>query len=68
VDINPQLDNDANRKYFLCELDLDVVVFQLNDDGPVEELVQDAHGGEEDLVACNHWQLPCKEFEGLWER
>jgi uncharacterized protein (DUF1499 family) len=56
-----------NRKYFLRELELVVNVFTLNDDAPVEELVEESQG-EQDLVACNHWQLPCQQFDGLWER
>jgi hypothetical protein len=59
-------DGDVKSKYFLCQLVVDIAVFQLNDDGPVEELVEESQG-EEDLVACNHWQLPCKQFDGLWE-
>ncbi|XP_021888837.1 pachytene checkpoint protein 2 homolog [Carica papaya] len=39
-----------------------VHVFQLNEEGPCEEL-----GGDGQLSSFNEWILPAKEFDGMWE-
>ncbi|KAJ8615482.1 hypothetical protein MRB53_034854 [Persea americana] len=39
-----------------------VHVFQLNEEGPGEEL-----SGDELLSSFNEWVLPAKEFDGMWE-
>lgn len=35
---------------------------QLSEDGPAEELE-----GEEDIATFHEWQLPARDFHGLWE-
>ncbi|XP_074646252.1 pachytene checkpoint protein 2 homolog [Tubulanus polymorphus] len=45
----------------LDKANLQIHVFQLHDDGPSAEELDD-----EDLAAANHWLLPCAEFDGLW--
>ena len=41
----------------------DLVILQLNEDGPGEEPSED-----DTLSSFNEWALPAKEFDGLWER
>ncbi|XP_041455210.1 pachytene checkpoint protein 2 homolog isoform X1 [Lytechinus variegatus] len=41
---------------------LKVSVFQLNEEGPAAEELED-----EDLAAASHWLLPAAEIEGMWE-
>lgn len=36
-------------------------VFQLHDDGPATEEL------EEDIAAANHWLLPSEDFHGIWD-
>lgn len=36
---------------------------QLSEEGPGEEL-----SGEDMLSSFNEWDLPSKEFDGMWER
>lgn len=40
-----------------------VVICQLSEEGPCEELSEDAQ-----LSTFNEWILPAKEFDGMWER
>lgn len=40
---------------------LAIHVFQLHDDGPATEEL------EEDIAAANHWLLPSEDFHGIWE-
>uniref|UniRef100_A0A453C7L8 Pachytene checkpoint protein 2 homolog n=1 Tax=Aegilops tauschii subsp. strangulata TaxID=200361 RepID=A0A453C7L8_AEGTS len=40
----------------------DLVILQLNEDGPGEEPSED-----DTLSSFNEWALPAKEFDGLWE-
>lgn len=41
---------------------LKVSVFQLNEEGPAAEELDD-----EELAAANHWLLPAAEIQGMWE-
>jgi len=43
-----------------CELHYHV--YQLQEDGPGTEELDD-----EDLAAANHWILPSRDFDGVWE-
>ena len=58
---------------------LAVHVYQLNEEGPSDEYLDDMDGGggggggggglsggDADVSACTQWVLPCSEFEGLW--
>ena len=40
-----------------------IFIFQLNDEGPGEEL-----SGDDMLSSFNEWVLPAREFDGMWER
>ena len=42
---------------------LQVFAFQLNEEGPAEETTED----DESTTAYTQWELPAKEFDGLWE-
>lgn len=46
----------------LCSKNLKLHVFQLQEDGPGMEELDD-----EDLAAASHWLLPSSDFDGLWE-
>ena len=46
----------------LADARLEVHVYQLQDDGPAQEELDD-----EDLAAASHWLLPATDFKGLWE-
>ena len=46
----------------LATAKLHIHVFQLHDDGPASEELED-----DDLSAANHWLLPATEFDGVWE-
>ena len=37
-------------------------IYQLHQGGPETEELE-----EEDLAAANHWILPSKDFDGVWE-
>ena len=39
-------------------------VFHLNDEEPAEEVTDD----DEQITTSQQWTLPCREFDGLWER
>ncbi len=58
---NPAL---QNGEVPFQQVDLQLYTFQLNEEGSVDEMADDA----EELAACKQWILPCKEFDGLWER
>ena len=45
----------------LSECKLAIHVYQLQEDGPGQEELDD-----EDLAAANHWLLPSSDFAGLW--
>ncbi|KAM8967246.1 pachytene checkpoint protein 2 homolog [Pelodytes ibericus] len=47
----------------LRKCNVTISVFHLNEDGPSAEYLEDEN---EDIVAANHWQLPCADFHGLW--
>ncbi|KAM0940849.1 putative ClpA/B family, AAA+ ATPase domain, ATPase, AAA-type, core [Dioscorea sansibarensis] len=52
-----------NHKVLLFWQVIPVVhVFQLNDEGPGEEL-----SGDDMLSSFNEWVLPAREFDGMWE-
>ncbi|XP_071494026.1 pachytene checkpoint protein 2 homolog [Diadema antillarum] len=55
---------NSNRKTVidLKESVLKVSVFQLNEEGPASEELDD-----EDLAAASHWLLPAADIHGLWE-
>ena len=46
----------------LSSAQLQIHVFQLHDDGPSAEELDD-----EELAAANHWILPSSDFAGMWE-
>ncbi|XP_050395738.1 pachytene checkpoint protein 2 homolog isoform X1 [Patella vulgata] len=46
----------------LCKSNLSLHVFQLHEDGPGQEEIED-----EELAAANHWLLPSTDFDGLWD-
>ncbi len=46
----------------LSECKLAVHVYQLHEDGPGQEELDD-----EDLAAANQWMLPSSDFDGLWD-
>lgn len=57
-------DTDLVSKERQCNLKnckLAIHVFQLHDDGPATEEL------EEDIAAANHWLLPSDDFHGIWE-
>ena len=47
----------------LNSTNVQVHVFQLQEDGPAQEDLDD----DDDISAANHWLLPSSEFHGLWE-
>lgn len=49
------------RQSNLKNCKLAIHVFQLHDDGPATEEL------EEDIAAANHWLLPSDDFHGIWE-
>lgn len=49
------------RQSNLKNCKLAIHVFQLHDDGPATEEL------EEDIAAANHWLLPSEDFHGVWE-
>nr|AHB51067.1 pachytene checkpoint 2-like protein [Nodipecten subnodosus] len=53
----------SNRQTIdLCGRELQLHVFQLQEDGPgIEEL------DEEDLAAASHWLLPARDLHGMWD-
>jgi len=50
-----------DRQSNLKNSKLAIHVFQLHDDGPATEEL------EEDIAAANHWLLPCEDFHGIWD-
>ncbi|KAL9975130.1 hypothetical protein ACROYT_G012248 [Oculina patagonica] len=50
-----------DRQSNLKNCKLAIHVFQLHDDGPATEEL------EEDIAAANHWLLPSEDFHGIWE-
>ena len=44
------------------QLDLRVFAYQLDEDGPGEEM-----DGEDDVATFREWTLPSRDFHGLWE-
>lgn len=42
-------------------------VYQLNTEGRFEE-TQDENDTGEEITSANYWNLPCQEFDGLWDR
>ncbi|EDO30919.1 predicted protein [Nematostella vectensis] len=68
--------NEHIKSISICDTDLVLVerkaidlqscklaihVFQLHDDGPASEELED------EITAANHWLLPAAEFEGIWD-
>lgn len=49
------------RQSILKNCKLAIHVFQLHDDGPATEELED------DIAAANHWLLPSDDFHGMWE-
>lgn len=49
------------RQSNLKNCKLAIHVFQLHDDGPATEELED------DIAAANHWLLPSDDFHGMWE-
>ncbi|XP_068691195.1 pachytene checkpoint protein 2 homolog [Montipora foliosa] len=50
-----------DRQSNLKNCRLAIHVFQLHDDGPATEEL------EEEIAAANHWLLPSEDFHGVWE-
>lgn len=48
---------------FHSNLNVVVLLCQLSEEGPCEEL-----SGDGQLSSFNEWILPAKEFDGMWER
>eukprot|EP00899_Mesostigma_viride_P009917 jgi/Mesvir1/18927/Mv25783-RA.2 len=46
----------------ISQVDLAVHVFQLNEEGAAEEME-----GEEEIATYREWELPCREFHGMWD-
>ncbi|ESO90881.1 hypothetical protein LOTGIDRAFT_122594, partial [Lottia gigantea] len=46
----------------LCEGNLSLHVYQLHEDGPGQEELD-----EEEMSAASHWLLPSSDFDGLWD-
>ncbi|KAF9203060.1 hypothetical protein BGZ49_006804 [Haplosporangium sp. Z 27] len=55
-------------EYDLSTVDLALYVYQVHDQGPVEEYGDSSYGGEETAIMAHHWTLPCEELEGVWDR
>ncbi|KAF8958741.1 Pachytene checkpoint protein 2 [Entomortierella lignicola] len=53
-------------EYDLSTVDLALYVYQVHDQGPVEEY-GDSSYGEETATMAHHWTLPCEELEGVWD-
>ncbi|KAF9950334.1 Pachytene checkpoint protein 2 [Modicella reniformis] len=55
------------------EVELSIHVYQVHDQGAVEEYSHDttgpatAAGQEDSIMTAHHWTLPCEELEGVWE-
>ncbi|KAF9351052.1 Pachytene checkpoint protein 2 [Mortierella sp. NVP85] len=50
------------------DVELSIYVYQVHDQGAVEEYNETDHGQEvESVMMAHHWTLPCEEFEGIWE-
>ena len=54
--------DDADPVLDPRQLHFTVNVFQLNEDGPGEEM-----DGEDDIATYKEWVLPSRDFHGLWE-
>ncbi|GAQ79558.1 AAA-type ATPase [Klebsormidium nitens] len=53
---------DDQRVLLFWQVALQIHVYQLSEDGPAEELE-----GDEDIATFHEWQLPARDFHGLWE-
>lgn len=50
------------------DAEVDIFVYQLNDEGGADEMLGESAGAEDSVTACTQYVLPCAEFHGLWER
>ncbi|KAF9151155.1 Pachytene checkpoint protein 2, partial [Mortierella sp. AD011] len=55
-------------EFNLKDVDLVIYVYQVHDQGPVEEYGDSNSGSEETAIMAHHWTLPCNELEGVWDR
>ncbi|KAG0352591.1 Pachytene checkpoint protein 2 [Gamsiella multidivaricata] len=52
----------------LCDVDLSIHVYQVQEQGAVEEYDGGMNqGGEQAVMMAHHWTLPCQELEGTWD-
>ncbi|CAG8613109.1 7764_t:CDS:10 [Ambispora gerdemannii] len=54
--------DDSEAIYILDDVNLDIHVYQLEEDEAVDEFQE-----EENVLAANHWELPSRALEGLWD-
>ncbi|XP_073443807.1 pachytene checkpoint protein 2 homolog isoform X6 [Dendrobates tinctorius] len=62
--VDTELQLKARKPIDLGNCNISVHVFQLNEEGPSAENLEEEN---EDLVAANHWVLPAADFHRLWE-
>ena len=60
--IIPGGDADEGATLLFWMLDVIVHVYQLNEDGPGDEM-----DGEDEFATYREWKLPSRDFHGLWE-
>ena len=60
--IIPGGDADEGATLLFWMLDVIVHVYQLNEDGPGDEM-----DGEDEIATYREWTLPSRDFHGLWE-
>ncbi|KAF9996554.1 Pachytene checkpoint protein 2, partial [Entomortierella chlamydospora] len=58
---------EEQYEFNLKDVDLVIYVYQVHDQGPVEEYGDSNPGSEETAIMAHHWTLPCSELEGVWD-
>ncbi|KAF9438436.1 hypothetical protein BGZ76_007829, partial [Entomortierella beljakovae] len=43
-------------------------VYQVHEEGAIEEYGDSSIEAEDMIMMAHHWTLPCREFEGVWDR
>ncbi|KAF9344072.1 Pachytene checkpoint protein 2, partial [Mortierella sp. AD094] len=66
--MRPMSDQEEDQyEVSLADVDLVIYVYQVHDQGPVEEYGDSNFGGEETAMMAHHWTLPCSDLEGVWD-
>ncbi|CAG8514234.1 7021_t:CDS:10 [Ambispora leptoticha] len=55
-------DDDSEAIYILDDVNLAIHVYQLEEEGAVDEFQE-----EENVLTAHHWELPSRALEGLWD-